>query len=297
MESDCSRLVLGTAQLGVDYGVANACGKPSAEKAVSIVKTALDGGICMFDTAHAYGKSESVLGQAFSVLNVQNQVKIVTKFPFDQALDEASLFSSVDAARTKLGVPSLHTILFHRDDILDVWPNVKAGIGALKESGYVQHVGVSTYEPDRAFLALKSDGLDAVQVPASILDRRYESAGFFESARNVQVYVRSVFLQGLLLMKSDSIPESLGFTREVVRGVQALAEKAGLARDEAALAYVRDRWPGVRVLVGAETVDQIRRNIDIWESTSLTSEQLAEFENGVGVVEERVVRPDQWPSQ
>ena len=60
-----NRLVLGTAQLGMDYCIANTTGQPVYDTAKTIVQEAWESGICEFDTAQAYGQSEQVLEQVF----------------------------------------------------------------------------------------------------------------------------------------------------------------------------------------------------------------------------------------
>jgi aryl-alcohol dehydrogenase-like predicted oxidoreductase len=44
-----SGMTLGTVQLGMDYGISNASGKPSQQKAFQILDTAIDGGVNSFD--------------------------------------------------------------------------------------------------------------------------------------------------------------------------------------------------------------------------------------------------------
>src|SRR4030066_1355820 len=74
-----SRFVLGTAQLGMDYGIANVCGQPSEKLACEIVKTALEYGVNCFDTAQAYGNSEVVLERALRYCGAEPDIKIVSK--------------------------------------------------------------------------------------------------------------------------------------------------------------------------------------------------------------------------
>jgi hypothetical protein len=57
-------MTLGTAQLGMDYGVANRTGKPPREIATAIVRAAIAHGVTVLDTARAYGDSEEVLRAA-----------------------------------------------------------------------------------------------------------------------------------------------------------------------------------------------------------------------------------------
>src|SRR5438552_4624627 len=75
-----NRLALGTAQLGMQYGVANRTGQPDLEVATRIVSTARQAGIRYFDTAQAYGKSETVLGSVFQRIGT-GDVAVVTKLP------------------------------------------------------------------------------------------------------------------------------------------------------------------------------------------------------------------------
>ena len=83
-----SRLMLGTAQLGMPYGVANAQGQPTYRDAVEIIDAALAGGINGFDTAAGYGNSEDILGRVLRELDALDRVTVVTKV---RHLDDAEL--------------------------------------------------------------------------------------------------------------------------------------------------------------------------------------------------------------
>ena len=58
-----SKISLGTAQFGMDYGITNSDGKPSLDKARGIIKKAKSLGIKNIDTASVYGTSETILGE------------------------------------------------------------------------------------------------------------------------------------------------------------------------------------------------------------------------------------------
>ena len=59
-----SELTLGTAQLGMKYGIANRVGNPSRSAAVGLARQAIIHGVMHLDTARGYEESESVLGEA-----------------------------------------------------------------------------------------------------------------------------------------------------------------------------------------------------------------------------------------
>ena len=71
--------MLGTAQLGMSYGIANKIGKPDYKTAENIIKTAWSLGIREFDTAQGYAESEQILGKVFSSLGINNRVSVISK--------------------------------------------------------------------------------------------------------------------------------------------------------------------------------------------------------------------------
>ena len=58
-----SKISIGTAQFGLDYGISNQRGKVPFSDVENIIELAYSRGIDKLDTASAYGKSEKVLGE------------------------------------------------------------------------------------------------------------------------------------------------------------------------------------------------------------------------------------------
>ena len=71
-------MTLGTAQLGLKYGVANRTGKPNRETATSMVRDAIGHGVTTLDTARAYGDAEEVLGQSLTGA-WRSRAEVITK--------------------------------------------------------------------------------------------------------------------------------------------------------------------------------------------------------------------------
>lgn len=291
-----TRLVLGTAQLGSDYGVANTQGKPSIEKAVAIVKTAWDLGVRLFDTASAYGDSEETLGKVLRKLGISDEAKVISKFPIMQKLDASSLRSAVEVSLVKTGVSRLEGMLFHRDMVLDNWDEMPETLRILRSSGLVKKFGVSCYEPERAAIAMNTAGIEMLQVPYNVFDRRFGkidiSSG--DAFSGMDIFVRSVFLQGLLLMDPDSISVDLENGKSVLEDLDKIAAEFSIEKDMLALCYVRDRLPDAYVLMGAESPEQVDRNLQIWGSNRLPDDVMNLLESRFNNVPEAVVRPDLW---
>jgi len=292
-----SRLVLGTAQLGMPYGIANRTGQPDFDTAVSIIKVAWEYGIREFDTAQAYGESEAVLGRAFLSLGISNDVRIITKLdPKLEPQQEQKIKKAVDRSLERLQIPCLYGIMLHREEWLD---NLNHGLEktlqTLVLNGAIQHVGVSLYAPAMALRALESDILELIQVPANILDRRFADAGVFNLAneKRKQVYIRSVFLQGLLLMKPEDLPARMAFAKPILSKIDNLCAQYGYTRQEMALLYIKGKYPQARIIVGAETPAQLEQNLTIWKDNFKSIYDIQKLDSW-SFIDEKIINPSLW---
>lgn len=115
-------LVLGTAQLGFHYGVANKTGQPNQSTATAIVQEAWENGICEFDTAQVYGNSEGVLGKALSELGIAREARVISKFnPALNHLSAVAMSDALNESLSRLGVPYLFGTMLHKEEILSLY--------------------------------------------------------------------------------------------------------------------------------------------------------------------------------
>ncbi len=298
-DPNTSRLVLGTAQFGMDYGITNQIGKPDLRTVEMIIKTAWEGGIREFDTAQGYGESETVLGKALHGLGISDEVKIISKFhPKINHVDGNLMHNALKKTLTSLRIPRLYGILLHREEILNLWDKGLAEILlGFVEAGLVEHVGVSVCSPHGALQALATDGISIVQFPSNLWDRRFERAGIFQLAgrKGKQVYVRSIFLQGILLQSSADIPAHMAFARPTLQKLDLFLNKTGLTNLELALGYVKSVYAKAKIIFGAETQAQVQNNLASWGQTlprDILEKVKATFER----VEETIVNPILWPN-
>ena len=291
---EISKLVIGTVQFGMYYGLSNRAGQPSEADVVTMVQHALDSGVNAFDTAVMYGTSESVLGQAFGALGVRDRVFVSTKVPPVEGDSEADRAKHIERAvagsRGRLGLERLPLCLFHRFHNLD-----QLGVLLrLREQGLIEHAGVSVYQPDDARVAIETEGVSAVQIQSSLLDQRFIRAGTFELAaqRGVAVFCRSVFMQGLLTMSEEEVPEHVRESIPVTRQLRELAGTEGIVSH--ALRYVAS-LPGVTgAVVGMETVDQLQSNVEIMNRGPLREATIRAIDQVVPDLPSYIVNPGEW---
>jgi aryl-alcohol dehydrogenase-like predicted oxidoreductase len=295
--SQNSRLVLGTAQHGMSYGIANKTGRPALHTVESMVAEAWDHGVREFDTAQAYGESESVLGRVLNSLGITRQARVISKLhPGLDHQDSKALDSALQQTLTRLGQARLYGLMLHREKLLDLWDaGLSETLHSFVDRGLVEHIGVSVYTPQAAIRALQQSDIDLVQMPANIFDRRFEKAGVLREAQRwrKQVYVRSVYLQGLLLMRVDDLPASMRFAIPVMERLEEFSSKTGFSRQQLALGYVRSVYPAQKVVLGCETLQQVTDNLQLWLAElpeKIIAALCAKFNN----IDEKIVNPSLW---
>ena len=87
----------------------------------------------------------------------------------------------------------------------------------MKKNGVISKIGISIYSPSQLDLILPKFSIDIVQAPFNIVDRRILNSGWLEklSKKNIETHIRSVFLQGLLLMQYEKIPNQFSHWNRV----------------------------------------------------------------------------------
>jgi aryl-alcohol dehydrogenase-like predicted oxidoreductase len=286
-------LVLGTAQLGMDYGINNAGGKPNAALAEDIVQTAVDSGIAYFDTAQSYGDSEYRLGHIIQKHSMQAKINIISKLAPEVSLsDMASVLASIRKSIQLLGVSKLHALLIHNElDIVSVTQQKSQTIQAILDHGLADHVGVSLYTPDIGKACLGMPNISYFQVPANIWDRRFD--WFIQEALQHRhcVDIRSIFLQGLLLMDPKTLPNRVRHCQPNLVELHKTAKEAQCSVKALALSYIRHQFPQCRYVIGVDHPDYIDDNIQLLNY----SRQIQSLDySHLAVSNLRIINPALW---
>ena len=259
-----NRIVLGGAQLGLPYGILNGGETLSREEVARILDTAVDHRIDSIDTAIAYGQSESIIGETS-----QSRFNIISKLPplpVDVSNVSEWVHSQVQGSLSRLKCTSLDALLLHRPQDLTGAQGAElyAAIGLLMAEKVIHRFGVSIYSPDDLEGIIGTFDIHVVQAPLNVFDRRILGVTNRLSALNIEVHVRSVFLQGVLIASPKDRPqrfepwsEHFALFDEWVRssGVSAMACCIGFALQQ----------PGIAKLVigttSAESLDEIMNSI------------------------------------
>jgi len=300
-------MALGTAQLGMLYGVANRTGKPSREQAVKMVRQAVAHGVTELDTARAYGDSERVIAEALAGA-WRSRVRVITKLavPSSLAADagegavRAAVDHSIAMSCEALGCETLDTLLLHRWQDHDAWRGAAwERLLELRDERKIGRLGASVYTPAEVRLALRDEAIKHIQIPFNILDWRWRAAGvdrLLSERSDVIVHARSSYLQGVLMQPPDLWPSAAGGNAAQYAGkLQALVCR--FDRDSVAdlcLSYVRSQPWITSVVVGCETLEQLHENLRLLRNPKLTSEQCEQIETEIPQAPEDLLNPARW---
>lgn len=253
------RLALGTVQFGLRYGIANVAGQVTRPKAKAMLRLALASGIDTLDTAIAYGDSEACLGEIGT-----EGFNVVTKLPaVPEGCEDvrAWVHEQVSASLTRLGVSSLYGLLLHRSEQLlsPFGKTLHHAMLELKDAGLVQKSGISIYSPTELDRLTSQYRFDLIQAPFNLIDRRLQTSGWLQRLKSdgVEVHTRSAFLQGLLLMEQSEIPKKFMRWRHLWLVWQHWLQEHEVTAVQASLAYALSISEIDRVVVGADSVDQL----------------------------------------
>jgi aryl-alcohol dehydrogenase-like predicted oxidoreductase len=242
------------------YGVANNAGQVSLSEGAKILSVAASAGIDTLDTAIVYGDSEQRLGE-LSVARWQ----VVSKLPA-VPLECVSVTDwvqeSVQGSLNRLQVAKLKGLLLHKPEQLmsAIGPELYSALHRLKADGKVEKIGVSIYSPDELDQLTREYALDLVQVPFNVVDRRISTSGWLERlySAGVEVHLRSIFLQGLLLMSQQGRPRAFDRWNRLWTKWHEWLQMYDALPAHVCLAFALSQ-PGIsRVIVGVDTSSQLR---------------------------------------
>lgn len=291
---------IGAAQFGMDYGIANKKGKPTLSEIFNIVETALSNNIFYVDTAQAYGDSETVLGHAIKHFNAGNEIKCVTKLlPDFEFQDINQLKDCVRNSIKNLNVKKLYALLLHRPNIKGNWDDFLNGINQLKNEGLIDKFGVSIYSPNDAVKFGENGQIDVIQVPFNVLDRRLIDRDFFSIARKnkKEVFIRSIYLQGLLLMNHDNINlKNMGWSLPFILKFTDFINIHKLNLKEFIIEAIQLKAPVAKLIFGIESNSQLVENIALMQSTNYYQSEINEWWDTMPLFPDKLLNPALWSS-
>lgn len=273
------KIVLGTVQFGCQYGI-NSAGRPNEEEVCRILAYAAEAGITKLDTSSAYGDAEKVLGKC---MPNGAQFQIISKYP-ETELSVRDMFM---VSLRDLRVEKLYGYLLHLFSIYKANKSIWHDFQALKQEGLVEKIGFSIYTPDELEMLIQDQvEFDILQVPRSILDRKFDMYLPMLKERGVEVHVRSTFLQGLFFKDRNALPEKLQPLKPYLHQLDDYAQMHQMSISEVAMNYNLQNENIGGVLIGVDSLAQLQTNLQ------MVSDRVVDLD--IDVQEKELVNPVNW---
>jgi aryl-alcohol dehydrogenase-like predicted oxidoreductase len=281
------RIVLGTVQLGIDYGINNSKGKPGQEQSYQILQQAQESGIELLDSAEAYGDSLSVVGSFMKSAN--GRFKVISKF----VGDHTPLATKVEKTLEDINSQSLYAYLYHRFDDYSSG-NYRQQIVRLKEQGKIERIGVSLYGLDQLKKVVDDTTIDLIQVPLNVFDVEDGKRDLLENARRrgKEVHVRSVFLQGLFFKDPQTLTGTLIAMKQPLQELFAIVKDYDMDIRTVCLSFALAQPFVDRVIIGVDSKEQLIENLRSERST--LPKGLIEKITKIQIPDRSLLNPSSW---
>jgi aryl-alcohol dehydrogenase-like predicted oxidoreductase len=279
-----NRLVLGTVQLGIKYGINNTSGKPNDQQAMEILKTAKAEGIRALDTADGYGSGQNLIAQFGA-----DQFSIYSKF----ILQGKSFKQCLEQTLGELKTRSITGYSFHRFSELPHFSFYEE-VEEAKKQKKIKHFGVSIYSNEDFLSAIENDHIDFIQIPFNLFDNYLARGKYLELAKkkNKVIQIRSIFLQGLFFKTNVISRPKLAPLEHALKQIREIANEYNITVHELCMRYAHSFSTVDQILFGTETLEQLKFNLNC-DKSALPNEVLEKIHQ-VKISDLQLLNPGNW---
>jgi aryl-alcohol dehydrogenase-like predicted oxidoreductase len=284
------KFILGTVQMGLNYGINNTSGKVSLEDSHEILEYAFDNGIRILDSAEAYGNAHDVIG-AFHKAQPKKSFVVITKLPHHF---NAKIKDRVTTYLNELYVEQLHALLFHSFDSYK--KNIKNfdALLELKAQKKIKHIGVSVYTNEEIEEIILDDYVEIIQLPFNLLDNKALRSQALKEAKSKGkiIHTRSAFLQGLFFKAIDSENNTVKQLNNELKQLSNIKNRSKVSMSQLALNYCLQQETIDNVLIGVDSKKQLIENIAALNCT--VEPEIIEEINSIKTQNIDLLNPSLW---
>ncbi len=285
------KLIFGTVQIGLNYGITNTTGKPSRIEALEILYYCINNGIDTFDTAQLYGDSENIIGD---IIEKYPNIKVITKLSLNDNID--NIDNLINTSLINLKKDYIDILLLHNFKHYDtsIWHYLVNKY----YNNIIKNLGVSVYYVNEAIIALQDVNITYIQIPFNFLDKQWLNQDFINliKKRNIKILCRSIFLQGILLTDdSNKWPKIENINpQNYINKINYLVKLFKFNNKiQLCISFVKSFDWIDGIIFGAETLDQVKDNISNFNIRKLEDHELIHF-NIFNNIPHQLINPSLW---
>ena len=258
-----NKLVLGTAQFGSQYGVTNK-NYIGVEEGREIVDFCHKNNVREIDTAINYHGSEKILGN----LDLKDY-KIATKLPklnLQGSNYERWINNEISSSLKKMNLTFFDTLYLHspRDILEDGGLEIYKILNDLKSKKIIKNIGISVYTPKTMLEIIDKYQIDVVQFPFNVFDNRFNTDPIISELekKSIKVYLRSIFLQGLLITNSKNHHAYFQKWKPLFHKWETWLFQNNLSAINVCLNYVLSNFNDAKIVLGISSLKELKEIIN-----------------------------------
>lgn len=288
-----SKLILGTAQLGLNYGINNAVGKMCEDKAFELLENAHNLGIDTLDTAEVYGNAHSVISKFHK--QFKKRFKIISKYSPSNSDYPIDLVERIQCHCSGFSINNLEGFMFHSYNDFKININNDPDVlNKIQNSGLVKKIGVSVYSNAEIKDLINFKNINLIQLPFNLFDNEFQRKDILKKAkkRNIEIHTRSVFLQGLFFKDIHTLSNSFLPLKNQLRELSSLLKNNNISIERLALNYTLSKKYIDKVIIGVDSLEQLKNNIKAIENDF--DKSIHEKIDCIQIKKTKLLNPSNW---
>ena len=286
------KIILGTVQFGLNYGINNSLGKPSKKEVSDILDSAYHKGIRILDTAEKYGNSHQIIADYHK--ESKNRFKIISKYKKGVLNLPEKLTERVKKHLLDFNIKELEAYLFHDfNEFFELVKKDKSQIISIKKDKLVKKIGVSVHSNEQIEEVLEYPFITLIQLPFNILDNDRKRKKILEKAKSkgIEIHTRSAFLQGLFFKEINQLPEYFKSLKPFLIDIKDICKEKEIKVSDLALNYPLSKTYIDKVLIGVDSKEQLLSNI---RSLEIKTNNCFDIIDNFSVDDNSVLNPSNW---
>jgi len=190
------KIIIGTANFNKYYGISK--NRITKNQINALCNYAYRKKIYYMDTSSEYRNSNKIIKKLNSKVIINTKIlpdKNWVKFNY--------CLKKIIKLKKNLGNKKIMTIYLHDESLIykNYFAKIYENLIQLKKNGHYKKIGISIYNFETINFFIEKYKFDVVQCPFNILDQRLVRQNYYKILRKkkIEIHVRSIFLQGLLL--------------------------------------------------------------------------------------------------
>ena len=274
------QLSVGTAQFGLNYGISNTSGRVKSTELNLILRYMEEIKLFEFDTAQTYGDTENLIAKLLANNSNFSCAKIVTKFSLSKHYESGDIEKLVKVSLVNLNVKSIFGVLLHNFNDYKSNPELWKEMLRLRSLGVIENIGFSIYYPEELDFVLKSKvDFDIIQIPFNVFDRRFKRFFSELDSRNILIYFRSIFMQGLVFLDPGFINQKLDLAKKYIQSLRSISFDSGIHINSLCLNYALSQNSTYKIIIGVTSSAELKKNISLINEFNKSHEVFERLDN------------------